>query len=139
MESAGVRISAEGEWATWVAHGTLMGLTVGTSDVVLGSPWYGYAAGLGGTFMWEASEHNERAKAGIRQARGWTTAMDVLVPVTFGYVLSKLLDRHDDKTIGPGAPTLGRDEPANGRDNPAARRDDPAIATDDGANGGESN
>lgn len=98
MQATSARISQQGEWATWVSHGVLMSATVETSNLVLGDPWYGYAAGLGGTLMWEASEHHERAKRNVPQAPSWTTAVDIIVPVAVGFLLSEMLD-DDEETV----------------------------------------
>lgn len=73
-------ISSKGEPATWAAHST--GAAIATAvGHRLDHPWFGCGLWMAAVSGWELSEWHERDKRGIRQARAWTTALDVATPL----------------------------------------------------------
>ena len=80
----------ESDPRTWAAHSAETAAFTVTSDVVLGSPWYGYVFGVGARLGWEASQWRPG-----RTASGWGTVMDLVLPAVTGFVVAKWLDGRD--------------------------------------------
>lgn len=90
-------VTGKGEAATWVAHAAAGAAVIGAAELTADEPWWGYVVGMAGIVGWELSEWNERDKRGLKQARAWTTAMDIAVPAAVGAVVAWLLNRGDER------------------------------------------
>jgi len=74
----------ESDPRTWAAHSAETAALTVASDVVLGSPWYGYVFGMGARIGWEASQWRPG-----RTPPGWGSLCDLVFPAASGYVVAR--------------------------------------------------
>ncbi len=119
---------SQSEPRTWAAHSLeTVGATV-VSDVVTGSPWWGYAFMMGAQVGWEIQE----ARLTNWDVPWWGTAMDLIAPAVTGFAVGWWLDSRKDKN--PGAEPVFEPEDGQAVD-PLDR--DPANADGAGSSDAE--
>lgn len=90
-------VRKHGEWATWAGGAALVGGSTTVTHWAFDSPWTGYAAGMGFTVGREVGEAVERHRRDVPQARAWTTAMDIVIPMAAGALWAWWLDDDSDE------------------------------------------